>query len=1074
MSKNSFVPSINILRDANRSVTYFPTPNAKRVVGQMVDDFKKGLRAFNLVGSYGTGKSSFLLALEKSLRGEKPYFTANFIQSPQFRVIKFVGEYKSIIQAFAERFQLMEGSDAVPHILQEIYNCYHDLGKEHALLAIEIDEFGKFLEYAAQNDAAKELYFIQQLAEFVGNPDHNIFLVTTVHQSFESYAYGLSVSERQEWTKVKGRFREITFNEPVEQLLYLATEHIEQASVTRQPKDVLDIAYKIFKESKAFNFTETYTREIYARIYPLDIIAANVLTLSLQRYGQNERSLFSFLESTDHTSLSRFRQAEEPFYNLASVFEYLNFNFYSFLNSKFNPDFAAWSSIRAGLETASRAFDERINDYHKLLKTIGLLSIYAASGATLDHKFLEAYATTCIGLSDATKLIQDLEEKKIIRYRAHSKRFVLYEGTDLDIQSALMEAANKVAEITDVPTLLKKHFDFSPVPTKAYSFETGTPRSFAYIFSEAPVTSSFSDDIDGYINLVFSDRETEESILSFSETVEDAIVYGYYRNAKEIKSLLYEIEKTQKVIDENKDDKIARKELETILASQQSLLTHYIINKLYSPGGDVVWIHHGHLLPVDSKRTFNKQLSQICWQIYADAPIFKNELVNRQKLSGSIYTAKRNFFTALTTNWDKPELGFDADRFPPEKTIYLTLLKENGLSTYANHSSQISVSTDSSFCPLWRVCNAFLEQCKDGKRNLGELIKTLREKPFRLKQGLIDFWVPTFLFLRRTDFALFSADGFIPELNAETLDLLSKSPFDYWIKAFDIEGVKLDIFNSYRTFLNQEAQLTLSSQSFIETIKPFLVFYRGLPEYTKQTKRLSKPALAIKNAIASARDPEKSFFEDFPTALGTSLSELKENQSALQHFTNTLQEAIREIRTSYDRLVDRFEEYIQNEFIGEKIAFEAYKEQLRKRFKSIKRHLLLPHQKTFIQRIDSGLDDKRAWLNSIAQSVVGKALEAFNDEDEILLFDKLQSLIFELDSLTKLSEADVDENKEVVLGVQFDSFLNGVSQNLVRMPKNKSKEIEQVKGYLSQNLSGDRMINIAALTKLLQELIGNE
>jgi len=38
----------------------------------------------------------------------------------------------------------------------------------------------------------------------------------------ESYAYSLSKTQQQEWTKVKGRFREITFNEPVEQLLFLA------------------------------------------------------------------------------------------------------------------------------------------------------------------------------------------------------------------------------------------------------------------------------------------------------------------------------------------------------------------------------------------------------------------------------------------------------------------------------------------------------------------------------------------------------------------------------------------------------------------------------------------------------------------------------------------------------------------------------------------------------------------------------------------------------------------------------------------------------------------------------------
>lgn len=39
----------------------------------------------------------------------------------------------------------------------------------------------------------------------------------------------LTEVQRQEWNKVKGRFQEIVFNEPVEQLLYLAARRIKQA-----------------------------------------------------------------------------------------------------------------------------------------------------------------------------------------------------------------------------------------------------------------------------------------------------------------------------------------------------------------------------------------------------------------------------------------------------------------------------------------------------------------------------------------------------------------------------------------------------------------------------------------------------------------------------------------------------------------------------------------------------------------------------------------------------------------------------------------------------------------------------
>ena len=95
---------------------------------------------------------------------------------------------------------------------------------------IVVDEFGKFLEYAAKESPEEELYFIQQLAEFANSPDLPILFITTLHQPFEDYALTLIKTQKKEWDKVKGRLIEISFNEPVEQLLFLASERISQKS----------------------------------------------------------------------------------------------------------------------------------------------------------------------------------------------------------------------------------------------------------------------------------------------------------------------------------------------------------------------------------------------------------------------------------------------------------------------------------------------------------------------------------------------------------------------------------------------------------------------------------------------------------------------------------------------------------------------------------------------------------------------------------------------------------------------------------------------------------------------------
>lgn len=894
--QTKFTTSTNIIRDSSRNINYIPTPNANKVVNQISNDFKRGLRSFNIIGSYGTGKSSFLWALQQSLNGKKKIFDLNLLQAPRVEVINFIGEYKSITSAFADHFDVNLNKQPNEAIFSEIFNHYHKLGKKNPLLLLVIDEFGKFLEYAADNTPEKELYFIQQLSEFANNPDHNIILVTTVHQNFDAYAFKLNNSQKQEWSKVKGRFKEITFNEPVEQLLYLASEHLKkQNRIDHNTEQSIKTALTLFKKSKAYSINTGYASEVATKLFPLDLVAANILTISLQRYGQNERSLFSFLEATDQTGINNHDSRKNGFYNVASVHDYLIFNFYSFINSRYNPDFTIWTSIKGALETVERAFDGNTLDHSKIIKTIGLLNITASQGADLGREFLEKYARVALGIEQPNKIIEALEGKRIILFRKYSNRFVLTEGTDLDIPSALIEAGNKVSEIVNVPYLLNKYYQLPPVIAKAYSYLNGTPRLFEFKISDRPISEIPKDEVDGFINLIFNEKLDINLVQQASAEQDEAILYGYYRNSKTIKNLLFEIEKTKRVIDENSHDKAALKELHHILLHQKNLLNHFILHNLYSHNQELTWFHQGEEVVISSKREFNQKLSEICNVVYPNTPKFRNELVNKHKISNSIHVAKKNFLRALVDNYNQPDLGFEKEKFPPEKTIYLTLLKENGLKLYSDDLNFVThVSRKSTFVHLWNYSNDFLNSAKLNRKSILEFIEPLKKRPFKLKQGLIDFWVATFLFIKRDDFALFGSSGFIPYITDEVLELLIKYPEDYEIKTFDIAGVKLDIFNSYRIFLNQQSKEKISNQTFIETIKPFLTFYKGLSEYSKNTTRLRKETLLIRTAIANAKDPEKAFFEDFPTALGYNIEAIQNSKTNLKAYIEKLHDSIRE------------------------------------------------------------------------------------------------------------------------------------------------------------------------------------
>lgn len=1078
-----YTPSINILRDRNGDMNYLPTSNAKRVARQIAADYLQGIRSFNIIGSYGTGKSSFLWALSKTLQGGHHYFDVNGLETMKVEVLPIVGEYRSVTDFFHLRFSAEEIEFSAEQVFSEIYQHYHRLGKKNGLLVLMIDEFGKFLEYAAKHEPEKELYFIQQLAEFANNPTHNILLLTTLHQNFDAYSQMLNGAQRQEWSKVKGRFKEITFNEPVEQLLQLASDRLSQDNTIELPNNEVDVAAKLFTQTKAFALNSDFASQLALKLYPLDLFSASVAALAMQHYGQNERSLFSFLEDTNYTGVrGGYDVRTNPFYNLANLYDYLVFNYYSFLTSQSNPHLSAWTGIKNALERVENEVREGfVLNCQKLVKAIGLLNIFAAKGSNLDGDFILDYGETCLGFGkDTDDILEELTERKILIHRQVQKRFVLSEGTDVDIKEQLLKAGNQIGEIEDVVvvSLLNSYLRFSPVFAKQHYYKTGTPRIFEFTLSQHLKTDLHpKGDIDGYVNLIFNENLTIDQVKQASEKQKDrAVIYGYYRNAATIRELLWEIEKTKKTKENvEKEDRVAQRELDKIKEHQETLLYHYILNNLYGSNGEVVWVFEGEELNIRSKKDFNSSLSAICERVYNNAPVYKNELVNRSKLSSQIHTAKRAYFKQLVSHWGDEDLGFEKDKFPPEKTIYLTLLRENGLVfDPSNPLAPAKLAEGSSFLPLWEFGEAFLGNAKKHRYQLTDFAEALAKAPFKLKQGLIDFWLPTFLFLKRDEFALFAnVNGnsiYIPEITEETLELIAKRPQDYTIKAFDVEGVRLEIFNRYRQFLNQETKQKIDNQTFIESIRPFLNFYRGMPEYTKRTKRLQKESLAVREAIATTTDPEKTFFELFPNALGVSLEQLKQSTETLSDYIERLQNAIREIRTCHDELVNRFESFILNEVVYEPLEFEAYKEKLRTRFKKVKEHLLLPHQKTLLMRINSALDDRKAWLTSIAQAVVGRTLETLRDEDEPLLYDKFKSTISELDTLTQLAATDVDESKEEVFGLEFTTF-GQVEKKILRFPKKKKGEINRIEEAVKTQLGSDKTLNIAALSNLLKDML---
>jgi len=1071
MNKIKQLSSINIIRDQDKSIEYFPTENTKRIAENILNEFNVGVHSFSIIGSYGTGKSSFLWAFCRSLSdsSEDNYFDLNISNFGKSEFINIVGEYNSLIDYFKDYFSVENKLKGNQEIFDSIYQEYDKVVKKQGLLVICIDEFGKFLEYAAMHNPEKEMYFIQQLAEFVNDSRRNIILLTSVHQTIDSYANQLSLAQKNEWKKVKGRLREMPFNEPVENLLFLASKYLSTSYKSNDKyNDYNKKLYELNQKHNCFSISKQLVSNIGNGLYPLDFFSATILTYTLQRYGQNERSLFTFLNTSDHLGLHSLNNQEV--FDLPKLYDYLFVNLYSILVTKHNPDYSQWALIKDAIERAEAKIEEHQDLALDLLKTIGLLNLFVSKGASINEFFLFLYFSYKYEQSIVSEIIKSLVNFKIIRFNSFNNSYKLFGGTDMDIEGAILKVSENLDERIDVVHKLNEAFDFPVLTAKETLYTTGTPRLFKFQISQDPIFETPKDEIDGFINLMFNEKLTEKDLLEQTSNKDMPILYGLYKNSSTIKTTLLDIVKTEKVrADVGIDDKFAKIELDSIIKSQKALLNHYVLDSLYSKNID--WVFNGEKIEIQSKQELNKRLSKICGEIYPYAPNINMELINKHKVSGAISSARKLYFENLVNNWAESDLNYPKNKFPADKTIYWSLIKNTGIHREINGVFTLTTPNgdDENLIRVWQVCETFLEHARKEQKPITNLIERLKTKPFKLKQGVVDFLVPTFLFAKRGDFALYNVDGgYIPYINETILYLITRNPQEYSVKTFELDNLRLNLFNKYRIYLNQDRETTMSNESFIESVRPFLILYKGLTEYSKKTKRLSSEALKLRQAISHAEDPEKMFFEQFPLALGCDVKELINDEKQFDDYIIKFQKTILEIKNSYLALLDRFENYLTEEILGTKEDFPKYKTQLQKRFSALKEHQILASQKTFMLRVNSELDDRDSWLNSICFALLSKPMDRISDKDEDVLKEKLSLIVKELDNLSDVHSIDYDEDKEEVYKLDFTSQDEGMKNHLIRISKEQKETVKKTIAKIEDNLELDKQLRIAVLAELLK------
>jgi hypothetical protein len=309
-----------------------------------------GQRAFTWTGPYGSGKSSLALALAAAVGGDAGLRKAARellgdatgvldqafpVGNGGWLVVPVVGRRANPIEDVETSLDIALGkwrrvgrgkSDGSGRALIGRLQAAA-LDREYGGILLLIDEMGKYLEAAAGEDS--DIHFFQELGEAAGRSDERLVVIGILHQSFDQYAMRLNRESRDDWVKVQGRFVDIPIISGVDEVIDLLGRAIETALPHPDSQAVAErVALAIARRRPGSPGDLARRLDAAWPLHP--VVAALLGPVSRRRFGQNERSTFGFLASSEPEGFQDFlRRApanELATYDPSQLWDYLRIN----------------------------------------------------------------------------------------------------------------------------------------------------------------------------------------------------------------------------------------------------------------------------------------------------------------------------------------------------------------------------------------------------------------------------------------------------------------------------------------------------------------------------------------------------------------------------------------------------------------------------------------------------------------------------------------------------------------------------------------------------------------------------
>ncbi|MEC3884846.1 hypothetical protein VKA52_14015 [Halobacillus sp. HZG1] len=772
--------------------------------------------------------------------------------------------------------------------IEQMKTIIDELSKQNIGLFLTYDEFGRFLQTLDGELIHETMQDLQDIAELADHYTNSFHILLITHKNLRQYFNLLKDEHKDEFQRIEKRFKTYYVNSDQSTFIRLTQSvldelHIMNSIPTSKKNEVLN-ALRRYSFFPTLNQVEL-EKLVVEGSYPIHPVTLFLLPHLSSVFGQNERTLFTFLESNETEGLLNHLEKKDSYYLANQLFDYF---FSEELSIDINDDVQDTVKLYKQHNKKIPTLSKKVDIQKDVLKFITLWEI---TGLQSTHNLNTELISFALDRSydEIESALNKLLDYKAVRYNRILGYWEMFQGSTINVDEEIQVRLEETSiDSKKRKTVLESTLDKGFYLATSYNDDKSMTRfaSTKFLLSselkeDKEIKVSKENDAIIYFVVMENSDEKEELNHLLTRHAEQDVIYAISN---------YSMKYIEKVVDKLiiikqmlKDEELLKQDANLkseIILIQEDLL-HQVneFNGLWTGfTNEVTWFHNGQIISIPNQIKLEDKLSEIMYDLYPLTPEVRNDSINRRKINNVQLKAGKSVVDHIL---ESPyEAHFNITGNGPDYLVYATIFKNNNLSIADLEKIQPF--------EFRQMRDALVTQVtSNAKGTMSDMLSILTKSPFGIRKPLAPIYVVALLRDIWDQIMFYRNDMYVPAIDGDKLYKMIEEPKEYEYVFYNFnKKLKPFLDNIDRHFGQYKSEYVSGKPQIIQMSSALLGWFRSLPKYAQVTSSMDPNLLDLKDSIKRSEvDPTstiQSLFEEY----NDDIDNLLLSTQAIEEFIN--------------------------------------------------------------------------------------------------------------------------------------------------------------------------------------------